>query len=165
MSDKLQEAIDYFTECVEMAEQLAGPMGGEPGGTEHYRTVLAELTRLQSADDLDNRRPEELYDLKEALSKILVFGAWVELTEVSCVRPEPARKLHDSRVCVWYCGGEYDLEAGWYCRIDGGVVGIPGVSGTVAYGRAQDCMAAVDKVLAGESDLYLVGTAEEKELA
>lgn len=107
--------------------------------------------------NLDTLTVEQLYGLKEALSRLTVFGPWTKRTEGRFVRPEPANA--DGRVSVWYCDGSYDLAAGWYYRIGFGVVGIGGVTGTVAHERAEDCMIAADECLAGVPDVRLVGIA------
>ena len=110
-------------------------------------------------DKLDSR---ELYDLKEALDKLLVFGLWRKIRETLFVRPEPSRRADDSRAAVWWSTGKCDLKPGWYFRIGFGVVGIGGVSGTVAFESAEDCMKQADKLLRQAPDLYLVETAEEE---
>ncbi len=112
--------------------------------------------------NLDKLSPKELYNLKEALDKLLVFGLWTKLSDLTFVRPEPSRRPSDSRVSVWCCDGKCDLAAGWYFRIGFGIVGIGGVSGTVAFESAEDCMKQADKLLRQVPDLYLVETAEEE---
>ncbi len=100
--------------------------------------------------------PNELYVLKEALSKLLVFGPWTKQDEGCCKRPEPGRTLADSRAFVWHCSGYGDLAAGWYYRIGFGVAGIGGITGTIAHESADGCMKTVDAVLSRVPDLYLV---------
>ncbi len=108
--------------------------------------------------DIDKLSPGELFDLKDALAAVLVFGPWTKDGENVFFRPEPARRLHDSRVSVWRCDGEGDLEAGWYWRVGFGVVGVLGCTGTTAYERVEDCMADVDKYLATEPSIRFVGS-------
>lgn len=115
--------------------------------------------------DINTLSPRELYDLKEAVDKILVFGPWKKLSDATFVRPEPSRRPSDSRVSVWQCDGKCDLAAGWYYRIGFGVVGIGGVSGTVSHKTAEECMRSVDEQLIGVPDLYLVGIADRTILA
>lgn len=88
--------------------------------------------------------PAELFDLKQQLARIDVFGPWYSAGR-KWIRPEPARP--DSRVNVWYCDGETDLGKGWYYRIGFGVLGIAGVSGTEPHATPESCCAAVDETL------------------
>lgn len=90
--------------------------------------------------------PKELYDLKVALADILIFGPWQKDGE-SYIRPEPARRLHDSRIFIWHHDGHDSLPQGWYFRIGFGVVGIPGITGTTPFSEPADCMRNVDEIL------------------
>lgn len=106
---------------------------------------------------IDALSPEVIYGLKDELAKILVFGPWIKEDEDCFRRPEPGKRLRDSRVSVWhYPKPPGNVKTGWYYEIGFGVRGPNGLRGTRFHESAEECMEAVDSILAKVPDLYLV---------
>lgn len=109
--------------------------------------------------DISKMSPRDLFDLKERLSRMKVFGPWTQANVFHFVRPEPGRGLNDSRVSVWLkvpYEEKDPLKPGWYFRLGFGVLDLFGVSGTKPFKDAKDCMARVDELLKRDSSNYLV---------
>jgi hypothetical protein len=123
-----------------------------PEGISNDRTEVFERLGRQMIEQLS---PAELFNLKEQLAKVDVFGLWRQQSaKCGFERPEPGKR--DTRVTVWYCDGDSDLERGWYYRLGFGVVGIGGVSNRTPFELAQQCMAAADALLAAQQDVFIV---------
>ena len=100
--------------------------------------------------------PADLFSVCESLAKITVFGEWIQDAD-TWRRPEPGRRLGDSRVFVWHCDGvDTDIEEGWYYRVGFGVVGIAGFSNRKPFSTANGCKNEVDRILREQPSIECV---------
>jgi len=107
------------------------------------------------SSDITEFSPEELFQLKENLAKIIVFGAWKKKDGWHYIRPEAGQSDSESRALVWYYEGDSGLDAGWHFRIGFCVVTLGGISSTEPAKTAEECMKHVDEILSSAKKVIL----------